>query len=189
MVKIKAVIGITVLTFAAAGANADPIVFGGTGNSYAVVSGEGTLTWDEAKAAAEALGGHLVTITFAEENDFVADLVNTYGTGDLQRYWLGGYQTDPGTAVCEPGACWEWVTGETWSYENWEVGEPNNGVGGTQHFLHYWRTPGMWDDMENRSLMDSFVVEFEVPEPGTLGLLGLGLLGFAARARKGVAKA
>ncbi len=159
--------------------HADPIVWDGNGHSYEVITGDSTLSWDEARALAESMGGHLATITSAEENAFLADLVATYGTGNLERYWLGGYQTDPGTDVCEPASCWAWVTGEEWVYENWEVDEPNNGVNGTQHYLHFWRTPGMWDDMENRDVMDSFVIEYSVPEPTTLALMGLGLLGLA----------
>ena len=55
-----------------------------------------------------------------------------------------------------------------------------------QHYLHYWPYPGWFDDMENRAVMDSFVVEYSVPEPGTLGLLGLGLLGLGLTRRSNV---
>ena len=169
-------------------ANADPIAWDGNGNSYDVITNpdNGSITWNDARDMAEELGGHLVTITSQAENRFVAWLVATYGTGDLQRYWLGGYQTTPGTAGCEPDKCWAWVTGEAWSWDNWWLGEPNNGAGGTQHYLHYWRYPGWFDDMENRAVMDSFVVEYSVPEPGTLGLLGLGLLGLGLTRRSSV---
>lgn len=178
--KLKALTVTALLTIGAA-ANAGPIVWDGNGHAYEVITGDKTITWDEARVLAEAMGGHLVTITDAAENDFVASLVTDYGIGNRERYWLGGYQTSFDN---EPGGAWAWVTGEIWDYTNWEVGEPNNGVGGTQHYLHYWRTPGMWDDMENRRVMDSFVVEFSaVSEPGTLALLGFGLLllGFARR--------
>lgn len=161
------------LVFAAA-ASAVPIKWDGNGHTYEVITGDETITWDEARALAEAMGGHLATMTSAAENDFVASLVTLYGFGNRERYWLGGYQTNLDD---EPFGSWAWVTGEVWDYTNWEIGEPNNGVGGTQHYLHYWRTPGMWDDMENRRVMDSFVVEYSVvSEPGTLTLLGFGLL-------------
>jgi hypothetical protein len=163
-------------------ASATPITWDANGHSYEVIELGPELTWEQGMLAAEELGGHLATITSAAENDFVSALVQAAG-GDAQRFWLGGYQTDPGTAICEPASCWAWVTGETWSYAPWAPGEPNNGVGGTQHYLHYWPTAGLFDDMENRSLMSGFVVEYAVPEPGTLSLLGLGLfaLGFMRR--------
>jgi len=165
---------------------ADPIVWDYNGHGYEVITGpvERSLTWDEARALAEAMGGHLATITSADENHFVSGLVSTDGRGNLERYWLGGYQQLPGDGSCEPANCWAWVTGEDWVYDNWEPGEPNNGMSGTQHFLHYWRTPGQWDDMENRGVMDSFVVEYSVPEPGALALLGIGLLGLGLSRRR-----
>jgi len=173
----------TLITATTTAAYAIPIVWGGNGHTYDIITGQESTTWDEARVLAEGMGGHLVTITSAGENDFIAALINGQGVGDLQRYWLGGYQKEP---RAEPGGSWAWVTGEAWAYTNWEVGEPNNGAGGTQHYLHYWQTPGMWDDMENRAVMDSFVIEFvAVPEPGTLALLGIGFVGMGlARRRK-----
>lgn len=159
---------------------AAPVTWADNGHTYDVVTGTTFLTWDDARALAEELGGHLVTITSAAENAFVADLVRTRGSGNLERYWLGGYQTGP-IGRSEPAGSWAWVTGEPWLYANWAPGEPNNGVGGTQHWLHYWPRPGVWDDMENRAgTMNSYVVEYSVPEPLTLALFALGLVGIRA---------
>jgi len=46
------------------------------------------MTWYEAKAYAESLGGHLVTITSQAEQDFVQQIVNAYGT---QNTFLDGW--------------------------------------------------------------------------------------------------
>lgn len=162
---------------------ADIIVWDANGHAYDVITADGSLTWAESAALAEEMGGHLVTITSSDENNFVTDLVTTYAIRDFDHYWLGGYQTFPGDVDCEPASCWAWVTDEEWDYTNWVIGEPNNGRGGTQHYLHYWQTPGMWDDMDNRDTMSGFVIEYSIPEPGTLGLLGLGLLAIGARRR------
>lgn len=71
------------------------------------------LTWEEAKAACEAKGGHLATITSEEEQQ----KLNLYNAGN-HKLWIGGYKNTEGQ--------WCWVTGEPWKYENWGEGEPNN---------------------------------------------------------------
>jgi hypothetical protein len=170
--------------FVGSAANAVPIEWSGNGHTYEVITGQTTITWEQARSAAEAMGGHLVTITSAAENDFVTDLVVNYGSGNRERYWLGGYQT---ALDDEPAGNWAWVTGEDWVYENWAPNEPNN-ASRAQHYLHYWPTPGLWDDMENRAVMDSFVIEYPVAEPATLALLGFGLLGIAWFQSRRIAK-
>ncbi len=180
----------TVLALAAVGfwagnVAADPITWPDNGNTYDIILGDTPITWDEARAAAEAMGGHLVTITSSEENEFVAWLVNSAGLGNPEIVWLGGYQV-PGSG--EPLGTWAWVTGEAWWDDDgaaWAPGEPNNGVGGSQHYLHYWPDAGQFDDMENRNIMIGYVIEYEsVSEPGTLALLGIGLLCLGLGRRK-----
>jgi hypothetical protein len=86
------------------------------------------ISWDDAKAAAEAKGGHLVTITSEAENQFVYSLVEDdkfwiWDGYDGNGPWLGGYQK-PGST--EPAEGWSWVDGEPFAYTNWGRGEPNN---------------------------------------------------------------
>lgn len=74
----------------------------------------------------------------------------------------------------------------------WEfLNEPNNGVGGTQHYLHYWDTlAGEWDGMDNRRHMGGYVLEYADgdpianSEPSTMMLLGAGMIGLAGLRRR-----
>ena len=101
-----------------------------------------SLTWEEAAAACEALGGYLATITSEEENEFITTLLNT---GDKYCYWLGG------TDENEEGV-WSWLTGEDWSYENWNSGEPTNHSDTddtSEDYLTILKSNSKWNDLRN----------------------------------------
>ncbi len=76
-------------------------------------------TWTQAKEACEAVGGHLATITSAEEQQAVTEYLTELRS--RSGYWLGA--TDQ-----EKEGEWRWVTGENWSYENWDEAQPDNYV-------------------------------------------------------------
>ncbi len=115
------------------------------GHSYQLF--EELLSWEEAKAKCEAMGGHLVTITSAEENEIVRKLVATYGNS----LWIGGSDT-------KTEGSFAWVTGEAFSYTNWSAGEPNNGNGEQDYMAMY--TNGCWDDATNSDL-GYYICEYE----------------------------
>ena len=95
-----------------------PVYYSGNGHYYALISVPGGITWENAKNAAQSLSysgvnGHLATITSQDESDFIVDkLYPTYN-------WIGGFQPDGSE---EPAGGWQWITGESWSYINWESG-------------------------------------------------------------------
>jgi hypothetical protein len=165
----------------AVSAHAVPTEWAENGHAYDIYSRDSFLSWEDARAMAESQGGYLATITSEAENDFVWGLLS--GQNNYSSYWLGGYQTNFDS---EPDGGWAWVTGETWDYTNWYAPwEPNNGVGGTQHYLHYWPDDGFWDDMHNGAYMSGYVVEFEpVPEPGTFVLFGFGIAGLVGMRKR-----
>ncbi len=83
-------------------------------HTYALFEQE--IGWKDAKAYCEKLGGHLVTITSKEENDF---LVETF----LKNYDDG---VSIGFSDEKTEGTWAWVTGEKATYTNWSEREPNN---------------------------------------------------------------
>ena len=106
-----------------------------------------SITWDEAQAFCEKLGGHLVIITSAEENDFVHRLAQG------ANIWLGGTDT-------KVEGTFEWISGEALTYSNWAPGEPNNGNGkGNQDYMHMYSN-GIWDDV-NKDIVKTFVCEWD----------------------------
>lgn len=103
---------------------------GGNNHWYGVLATQ-SLTWAQAKAEAEALGGHLVSLSSDAENSFVEELILTVPdeafvlspAGFHIGPWVGGIQR-PGSE--EPGQGFGWLTGEAFTYEGWLPGQPNN---------------------------------------------------------------
>ena len=98
-----------------------------------------TLTWKEAKAEAESMGGHLATFNSEQEWDaMVAEVGLTNISND--NIWLGA------TDEVEEGV-WKWVTGEPVTYNRWDEGQPDGKT--NQHYMLIWAATGArWDDME-----------------------------------------
>jgi len=176
-----------------------PVFNPGTGSYYAyVTAGHGGITWNQAftqSAGIKHLGldGHMVVITSAAENQF---LIDNLAQAVIDMYWLGGFQV-PGSP--EPADGWSWVTGEAFSsYNNWEPTqpEPNNGDnrGEGEDKLAFWRVNyedpyvpgqviGWWNDEPNWYFGRGYIMEFPVPAPATVGLLGAGMV-LASRRRR-----
>ena len=99
-----------------------------------------SMTWTEAKAYCENLGGHLVTITDEAEQEFLNGLVVQ---GTKNRYFIGAYRNDRNSN-------WLWVTGEEFSYTNWKSGEPNSPY---EHVIEIFAKPyptasaGEWNNI------------------------------------------
>ena len=80
-------------------------------------------TWADAKAACEALGGHLAESSNDEANTFLASML------DGSVAWLGGLKSTHTVEPEEEGGdpvevtILEWATGTEWSYTNWSEGE------------------------------------------------------------------
>ena len=129
------------------------------GHFYEVFVTSSDITWTAAKESCESKYGHLVTITTAGENSAVVTIVNRFANSA----WLGAYRpvcyghnTGPHDFV--------WVTGEEWSYSNWDSGEPNDShthQGGCENCLHMYGS-GKWNDYQNNHTnMRGYVCEWD----------------------------
>jgi hypothetical protein len=72
-----------------------------------------SMSWSEAEAEAQRLGGHLVTINDEAEQAWVSE---TFGGWGGWYFWLGMNRQASGMA---------WASGEAVSYTNWGPGEPS----------------------------------------------------------------
>ena len=100
------------------------------GHRYGYYEDNGSMSWSQARDYCVSLGGHLVTITSAEEQQFIS---MQYAGKDA---WIGLYG----------GGGWNWVTGEAVEYTNWRSAQPDN-ANGDEWFCHMWG--GAWNDLNN----------------------------------------
>jgi len=110
--------------------------------------------WRDANSVAQEMGGHLLTISSQDEQEFIFKFLKSQKT-ERPISWLGI------SDVLKEGQ-WRWVTGEEVVYTNWGKGNPDN-WGGIQHYA--WiglpsYPEGQWDDCQE-SMSLPFVVEFE----------------------------
>jgi PKD repeat protein len=116
---------------------------GGNGHYYLLTSGP--LEWNQAEAQAVAMGGHLVSITSQEEQNFVVKNFLLMGR-EFNIYWLG--LTDSG----EEGN-FRWTSGEDVAYTNWIPFEPDDAGGNEDYAAMNWTSAhnyggfSMWSDV------------------------------------------
>jgi len=154
---------------------------GGNDHWYELI--DSSIDWNDARLQAELLSyesmrGHLVSITSQEENNWI-----WLNLGSPTGYFIGG------TDSANEGD-WEWITGETWSFQNWNSGEPNNvpwAIPSGEDAIEFAGS-GFWNDIPVTNYSNrGYIVEYEaspVPEPATTLLLGSGLIGLAGFRRK-----
>ncbi len=154
---------------------------GGNGHYYLPVNSSESLSWSDAKVAAETLGGYLVSLRSESENTFVFELVQ----GD-DANWAGqppdssGYQRGPWIGArqqansTEPEGGWRWENGERFTFHAWRTKlvpdpQPNdfNGEEEVAHFMAFDERQPLWNDAPDESSFGvfSYVVEFGPPEP------------------------
>lgn len=154
------------------------------GHTYYLLS---TDTWTASESFATTLGGHLVTVNDAAENNW---LINTAfnGFGTQKSLWIGFERK----LLDDSTSPFKWASGQAVTFTNWSSGEPNNAsdvFGEHENYVHTY-TNGTWNDLANSSGYSGSkygVVEVSsVPEPEAYALLlaGLGLVGLVARRKQ-----
>ena len=112
------------------------------------------LSWSQAEAEAQALGGHLVSIDDAALQAWVTA---TFGG---QNLWIGLNDVDQeGSFV--------WSDGSSVDYTNWAPGEPNQ----ASYDYVYLSSNGKWYDLPDNQLLRGLV---ERPDPDGLTTAGAG---------------
>ena len=109
-------------------------------------------TYADATTACATMGGTVVVIEDADENQTVSDIVWTLTRGP---FWLALSDAD------EEGQ-WRWSTGQALEYDAWLPGEPND-WGGMEDCAHgnFGRSGG-WNDC-SCNYPEAFVCELDEP--------------------------
>ncbi len=113
------------------------------------------LQWNGAKAEAEAMGGHLATITSRAELEWVQKNIVPQVSEDQKRFYIGG-------TLSKKDASWEWVTGEAFSMDLW-LGKVPEGRGTGAKVITWWGS--RWDDVSPTSAPHPFLVEWDTLGP------------------------
>lgn len=169
---------------------ASALVWNGSGHDYQVILLPGA-SWVEALFDIPDQKYLLATITSeAEQNFIMTELIPNYNFAVERDLWIGGLQNPRNEPNQFNG--WSWITGEAWGdYSNWAPGEPNDyydnsRIRDSEQFLSIRGGIGWkWNDEGNYNNISGYIMETApVAEPGTIILLGFGLLGLAAVGRK-----
>ena len=114
-------------------------------NSYKMF--DTTMTWTDAKAYCELLGGHLACISSTEEDNVVYDMIKA---SKLDTCWIGGVRN---------GNSFEWIDKSKFEYTHWAQSQPDN-ANNAEDYMEIRIASGEWNDNRNTAC-SGFICEFE----------------------------
>lgn len=126
------------------------------------------ISWEDAKAYCERMGGHLVTITSQGEQHVLQQYIQEYGMDT--DIWIGI------TDANEEGNWSEWITGEKVVFSNWGENEPDNHEGeqnygvicnGSREGSTFRISSGEWDDVSDNE--GAFICEWDMGDDDPTG--------------------
>ena len=124
------------------------------GNYYYLV--DVPVSWEEAEARCEKKGGHLATVTSAEENTWIAQNINPY---EDHKSWLGG--------LMDVNHKWHWITGEDWSYTSFGENQPDF-YDSNEYYLCTLHSGDKWNDGDQEGYLgnswifiEGYIIEWE----------------------------
>ncbi len=126
----------------------------------------GPFTYAMAHEDARRRGGHLAVITSAAEQQEMMDAIGPWDEPGEEYRWLGGSDQNV-------EGRWEWVTGESFVYQNWNGGEPDDS--GNEDFIELSRsgeTAGRWHDVPGAILRRGYILEIESNNAVVRGVSG-----------------
>jgi len=130
-------------------------------DNYCYLVSSSTKTWDQAQAYCKSLGGGLVKINSAEENEFVLNLA-TRKAPSVKQVWIGlhWYSRD-----------YYWYDHSALVYKNWAPHEPNGKakepcvlmwLDGHSYLLPF-RAAGYWNDTQCQVISSNGIVCERLP--------------------------
>ncbi|MBK7644314.1 MAG: hypothetical protein IPJ19_14935 [Planctomycetes bacterium] len=97
-------------------------------------------SWMTGENAGVLMGGHLATVRSQAEQDWITQTFHNYQGTDIDL-WIGFND-----AAVE--GTWVWASGETPSYSDWDLGEPNNSGGNEDYAIARKNNPAaLWNDV------------------------------------------
>ena len=126
------------------------------GNTYYVSTDN--YFWLDANDAAQAAGGHMLSVNTPQENQFIVDAFQ----GNDFRVHIG-FTDSEALGGSEAGNSqtngWVWTDGSPITYTNWSGGEPNDGGAGEDYVEMFGN--GAWNDIANTTFNQRFILEIE----------------------------